>query len=172
MVKHSFLYNTINVLICPWFAGIAHKLLCATSSCCFVILKSSSSKLKTGSFQSHLKVFTDSWNMCFIWVCCFNLFSIVNECHSAVVVFYWRAAVTTVFSAAVNCWGMLVAGTLITSSAIQHLFDFSPLCVFKCLFKLHELLCSSRYCDWIYWPRPWHSPWAQIKHKQFIKKTL
>ena len=67
---------------------------------------------------------------------------------------------------------MLVAGTSITSSPIQHLFDFSPLCIFKCLLKSHELLCSSKYCDWIYWPCLKHSPRAHIKHKEFIKNFI
>ena len=54
----------------------------------------------------------------------------------------------------------------------KNLFDFSPLCVFKCFLKLHELLCSSKYCDWIHWPCPQHSPRAHIKHKQFIKNII
>ena len=39
-----------------------------------------------------------------------------------------------------------------------HLFDFSPLCIFICIFKSHELLCSSKYCDRMHWSCPQHSP--------------
>ena len=50
--------------------------------------------------------------------------------------------------------------------------DFSTLCVIKCIIKLHELLCSSKYCDWIHWPCSQHWPRAHIKHRQFIKKNI
>ena len=55
-----------------------------------------------------------------------------------------------------------------------HLFDLSPLCVFKCLFKSHAMFCSSKYIkfyDQIHWPCPQHSPRAHIKPKEFIKKN-
>ena len=68
-------YSMHQILIVH-IAGLARKLLCATIY--FVILKfilAVENFFTPVTFES----LTDSWNLCFIPVCCFNLFSVDDD---------------------------------------------------------------------------------------------
>ena len=65
-----------------------------------------------------------------------------------------------------SCWNF---NQFFNNSAF---FYFSPLCVFKCLLISHELLCSSKYCDWIYYLCPQHSPLSLIHIWRCRRSTL